>query len=42
MARIVELNYYPIKGCAGTSVRDAVLTTRGLAHDRSFMLIGEN
>ncbi|MGH3885539.1 MAG: MOSC domain-containing protein [Pseudonocardiaceae bacterium] len=42
MARIVELSYYPIKGCAGTSVCDAVLTTRGLAHDRSFMLIGED
>ncbi len=42
MARIVELNYYPIKGCAGTSVCDAVLTTRGLAHDRSFMVIDED
>ncbi len=42
MARIVELNYYPIKGCAATSVRDAVLTTRGLAHDRSFMIIDED
>ncbi|MGH3778714.1 MAG: MOSC domain-containing protein [Pseudonocardiaceae bacterium] len=42
MASIVELNYYPIKGCAGISVRDAVLTTRGLTHDRSFMVIGEN
>ncbi|MGH4007817.1 MAG: MOSC domain-containing protein [Pseudonocardiaceae bacterium] len=42
MARIIELNYYPIKGCAGTSVRDAVLTSRGLEHDRSFMVIGED
>ncbi|MGH3837890.1 MAG: MOSC domain-containing protein [Pseudonocardiaceae bacterium] len=42
MARIVELSYYPVKGCAGTSVCDAMLTTRGLAHDRSFMVIGED
>lgn len=40
MARIVELNYYPVKGCGGTSVGDAVLTPAGLAHDRSFMVIG--
>ncbi|MGH3997993.1 MAG: MOSC N-terminal beta barrel domain-containing protein, partial [Pseudonocardiaceae bacterium] len=39
MARITELNYYPVKGCAGTSVCDAVLTPAGLAHDRSFMVI---
>ncbi|MGH3983636.1 MAG: MOSC domain-containing protein [Pseudonocardiaceae bacterium] len=42
MARIVELNYYPVKGCAGTSVGDAALTPAGLAHDRSFMVIGED
>ncbi len=42
MARVVELIYYPIKGCAGTSVRDAVLTPAGLTHDRSFMVIGED
>jgi uncharacterized protein YcbX len=39
VAVIVELNYYPIKGCAGTSVCDAVLTPAGLKHDRSFMVI---
>lgn len=42
MARIVELNYYPVKGCAGTSVGDAALTPAGLAHDRSFMIIDED
>lgn len=42
MARIVELNYYPVKGCTGTSVGDAALTQAGLAHDRSFMVIGED
>lgn len=42
MAKIVELHYYPVKGCAGTSVGDAVLTPAGLAHDRSFMVISED
>ncbi|MGH3935400.1 MAG: MOSC domain-containing protein [Pseudonocardiaceae bacterium] len=42
MARVTALNYYPVKGCAGTSVCDAVLTPAGLAHDRSFMVIDEN
>ncbi len=42
MARVVELTYYPIKGCAGTSVRDAVVTPAGLTHDRSFMVIDED
>jgi uncharacterized protein YcbX len=42
VARIVELNYYPVKGCAGTSVGEAVLTPAGLAHDRSFMVIDED
>jgi uncharacterized protein len=39
VAVIVELNYYPIKGCSGTSVCDAVLTPAGLKHDRSFMVV---
>ncbi|MFJ7345348.1 MOSC domain-containing protein [Streptomyces sp. NPDC101110] len=41
MARVVELSYYPVKGCAGTSVREAPLTPAGLAHDRSFMVVSE-
>jgi uncharacterized protein YcbX len=41
MARVVELTYYPLKGCAGTSVQEAVLTPAGLAHDRSFMVVSE-
>ncbi|MFF9506849.1 MOSC domain-containing protein [Streptomyces sp. NPDC014724] len=40
MARIATLSYYPVKGCAGTSVDDATLTPAGLAHDRSFMVTG--
>ncbi|BCL23787.1 MOSC domain-containing protein [Streptomyces tuirus] len=41
MARVVALSYYPVKGCAGTSVREALLTPAGLAHDRSFMVVSE-
>ncbi|TPQ18446.1 MOSC domain-containing protein [Streptomyces sporangiiformans] len=42
MARVVELLHYPIKGCAGVSTHDAVLTSAGLAHDRTFMVTGED
>ncbi|MEU1625549.1 MOSC N-terminal beta barrel domain-containing protein [Streptomyces sp. NPDC020096] len=42
MAGVVELSFYPVKGCAGTSVKEAVLTRAGLAHDRSFMVISED
>lgn len=42
MARIVELSCYPVKGCAATSVREAVLTPAGLTHDRSFMVVDES
>ncbi|MEU0245399.1 MOSC N-terminal beta barrel domain-containing protein [Streptomyces sp. NPDC006235] len=41
MARVVELSYYPVKGCAGTSAAEALLTPAGLAHDRSFMVVSE-
>ncbi|WP_324618090.1 MOSC domain-containing protein [Streptomyces sp. RTd22] len=41
MARVVELVSYPIKGCAGMRMRTAVLTSAGLAHDRSFMVTSE-
>ncbi len=40
MAAVVELRCYPIKGCAGTSLRDAVLTPAGIAGDRGFMVVG--
>ncbi|WP_282204151.1 MOSC domain-containing protein [Kitasatospora fiedleri] len=42
MADVRELICYPVKGCAGTSTSEAVLTPAGLAHDRSFMVIGED
>ncbi|MFD8231822.1 MOSC N-terminal beta barrel domain-containing protein [Streptomyces sp. NPDC059696] len=41
MARVAELSYYPVKGCAGTSIREALLTPAGPAHDRSFMVVSE-
>ncbi|MFD7702667.1 MOSC domain-containing protein [Streptomyces caelestis] len=41
MAGVVELTYYPIKGCAGTSADEAPLTPAGLAHDRSFLVVNE-
>lgn len=41
MARVIELSYYPVKGCAGVSVREAELTPAGLAHDRTFMVVSE-
>ncbi|ONI85158.1 MOSC domain-containing protein [Saccharothrix sp. ALI-22-I] len=39
-ATITELHYHPVKSCAGISVRDGLLTPAGLAHDRSFMIVG--
>ncbi|MFC8198745.1 MOSC domain-containing protein [Streptomyces sp. NPDC057298] len=41
MANVVELTYYPVKGCAGTSASEALVTPAGLAHDRSFMVVSE-
>jgi uncharacterized protein YcbX len=40
VAHVAELITYPIKGCAGTSLSDSELTAAGLAHDRSFMVVG--
>jgi hypothetical protein len=37
---VAELVYYPLKGCAGTTVDRAVLGETGLRHDRSLMLVG--
>ena len=42
MAGVIELSYYPVKGCAGTSANEAMLTYAGLAHDRSFMVVSED
>ncbi|MFB7234330.1 MOSC domain-containing protein [Streptomyces sp. NPDC056269] len=42
MARVMDLIRYPVKGCAGTSMTEALLMPAGLAHDRSFMVISED
>lgn len=42
MARVIELTYYPVKGCAGTTVADATATPAGLRHDRTFMVTRED
>ncbi|MFF2526381.1 MOSC domain-containing protein [Streptomyces liangshanensis] len=39
MARVVELTTYPVKGCAGVDLTEALMTEAGLAHDRSFMVV---
>jgi len=36
---ISSLHYYPIKSCAGITTDQAVLTPRGFAHDRMFMIV---
>lgn len=40
VARVLELNCFPVKGCAGVAVPDAVVTPAGLAGDRSFLVTG--
>ncbi|MCX4636581.1 MOSC N-terminal beta barrel domain-containing protein [Streptomyces platensis] len=40
MATVVELISYPVKGCAGAPATEAELTPAGLAHDRSFLVVG--
>jgi uncharacterized protein len=39
MATVAELVSYPVKGCAGVPLGEAMLTEAGLAHDRTFMVV---
>ncbi|AIG80918.1 Hypothetical protein AJAP_40710 [Amycolatopsis japonica] len=39
MARVAKLVYYPVKGCAGTSVATADVTPAGLRFDRAWMVV---
>lgn len=39
MGTVAELISYPVKGCAGVPLGEAVLTEAGLAHDRTFMVV---
>ena len=41
MVEVVGLTYYPVKGCAGITADEAMVTPAGLAHDRSFMVVSE-
>ncbi|MGW0662400.1 MOSC domain-containing protein [Streptodolium elevatio] len=41
MASVVELNVYPVKGCAALPASEAVLTDAGIAHDRTFMVVDD-
>lgn len=34
-----ELAYYPVKGCAGTTVESVQVFGTGLEHDRTFMVV---
>ncbi|HET7773907.1 MAG TPA: MOSC N-terminal beta barrel domain-containing protein [Burkholderiaceae bacterium] len=36
---LTELHVYPVKGCAGTALKDAVALQAGLAHDRGYMVV---
>lgn len=42
MIRISQLNIYPIKSLGGIAVDNALVTDRGLQHDRGYMLVDEN
>ncbi|MFB6817720.1 MOSC domain-containing protein [Streptomyces sp. NPDC056347] len=39
MITVRDLTYYPVKGCAGTSVDSARVLGTGLEHDRTFMVV---
>ena len=39
IATIAGLSIYPVKSCRGLQVSDAVVTERGLAHDREWMIV---
>ncbi|MET9501742.1 MOSC N-terminal beta barrel domain-containing protein [Streptomyces sp. NPDC006622] len=40
-ARVTELTYYPVKGCAGITVPEARITPDGLPHDRAYVIVDE-
>jgi len=37
--KVSEIIYYPIKSCGGISVANAPLDSRGIEHDREFMIV---
>lgn len=40
-ARVMALNWYPVKSCRGASLSEAVIGARGIVGDRSFMLVDD-
>lgn len=40
-ARLSEIMYYPVKGCAGVTLTEATLTSTGLPHDRTYAIADE-
>lgn len=41
MPKVAGLLYYPVKGCGAVSAAAATVTSAGLTHDRSFMVVSE-
>lgn len=39
MAVVTALNFYPVKGCKGISLREATVMETGLLHDRHWMVV---
>ena len=37
--KVSELNFYPIKSCAGTALETAAIGLRGIEHDREWMIV---
>jgi uncharacterized protein YcbX len=40
--RVSELNFYPVKGCRGSSLHEAEVGARGILGDRTFMLVDDD
>ncbi|CAM5488688.1 MOSC domain-containing protein [Streptomyces aurantiogriseus] len=40
-ARVAEITYYPVKGCAGITVTEAEVTPTGLRDDRTYAVVDE-
>ncbi|MEU2288685.1 MOSC N-terminal beta barrel domain-containing protein [Streptomyces sp. NPDC013178] len=40
-AKVSELTYYPVKGCAGIGLTEARITPDGIAHDRDYVIVDE-
>ncbi|WP_200815839.1 MOSC domain-containing protein [Nocardiopsis sp. JB363] len=42
IAHVSALVTYPVKGCAGVPLSDSEVTSAGLAHDRTFMVVDDS